>query len=110
MAAPSGSRSPTSPGSSTSARPIAGRYLKSLVESGYDNGREMYTMTVDEVLEQAEAVVREAGHTAKLPSLPIINEDVQAERQLGRLPGDNQGPIFVDPSHPTSNFPTVDPH
>jgi len=50
---------------------IAGRYLKLAIESGYDNGREIYTLTVDEVLQHAEAVVREAGQTAKLPRLPI---------------------------------------
>jgi hypothetical protein len=81
------------------AAQIAGRYLKSLVESGYDNGREIYTMTVDEVLENAEAVVREAGSTMKLPSLPVINEDVQPELELGRLPGDNSGPVAVPPQH-----------
>ncbi len=32
------------------AAQIAGRYLKQAIESGYDNGREMYSMTVDEVL------------------------------------------------------------
>jgi hypothetical protein len=53
------------------AAQIAGRYLKQAVETGYDNGREIYTMTIDEVLEQADAIVREAGHTAKLPRLPI---------------------------------------
>ena len=61
------------------AAQIAGRYLKQAIESGYDNGREMYTMTVDEVLMHADAVVREAGHTAKLPSLPVINENIRAE-------------------------------
>jgi hypothetical protein len=35
----------------------------------------MYTMTVDEVLEHAAAVVKEAGRTDFLPSLPVINED-----------------------------------
>ncbi len=64
------------------AAQTAGRYLKQAIESGYDNGREMYTMTVAEVLEQAEAVVHEAGSTAKLPSLPVINENVDAEREL----------------------------
>ena len=29
------------------AAQIAGRYLKQAIESGYDNGREMYTMTVE---------------------------------------------------------------
>ena len=71
------------------AAQIAGRYLKQAIESGYDNGREIYTMTVDEVLEQAEAVVREAGGTLNLPSLPVINEDVQPEQEMQMaLPGE----------------------
>ena len=32
------------------AAQIAGHYLKEAVESGYDNGREMYTMSTEEVL------------------------------------------------------------
>jgi len=71
------------------AAQAAGRYLKTAIESGYDNGREMYTMTVDEVLAHAAVVVKEAGGTAALPSLPVINEDVQPERELGiALPGE----------------------
>jgi hypothetical protein len=71
------------------AAQAAGRYLKQAIESGYDNGREMYTMTVDEVLEHADAVVHEAGSTMKLPSLPVINENVQPEKELGiHLPGE----------------------
>jgi hypothetical protein len=31
------------------AAQIAGRFLKQAIESGYDNGREMYTMSVEEV-------------------------------------------------------------
>ena len=81
------------------AAQTAGRYLKQAIESGYDNGREMYTMTVDEVLEHADAVVREAGSTVKLPSLPVINEDIEPELELGRLPGDNQGPVKIPPDH-----------
>jgi hypothetical protein len=81
------------------AAQVAGRYLKTIVESGYDNGREMYTMTVDEVLEHADAVVKEAGSTANLPSLPVINEDIEPELQLGRLPGDSSGPVRVPPDH-----------
>jgi len=71
------------------AAQIAGLYLKQAIESGYDNGREMYTTTVDEVLALAEAVVREAGSTANLPSLPVINDNVEPEKalQLG-LPGE----------------------
>ncbi len=70
------------------AAQTAGRYLKSIIESGYDNGREMYAMTVDEVLEHADKVVREAGSTGKLPTLPIINDDVKPETYMGELPAD----------------------
>src|SRR5579875_350987 len=71
------------------AAQIAGRYLKQAIESGYDNGREMYTMTVEEVLDHAQAIVKEAGGTLKLPSLPVINENEDAEKELGiGLPGE----------------------
>jgi hypothetical protein len=80
------------------AAQIAGRYLKLAVESGYDNGREMYTMTVDEVLEQADAVVKEAGRTDNLPTLPVINDDIKPERYLGKLPGDPGSEAYS--SHP----------
>ena len=55
------------------AAQAAGRYLKQAIESGYDNGREMYTMTVDEVLREVKAVVEEVGNTANLPSLPVVD-------------------------------------
>jgi hypothetical protein len=71
------------------AAQAAGRYLKHAILSGYDNGREMYTMTVDEVLTHADAVVHEAGSTDKLPSLPVINADIRPEDELGiHLPGE----------------------
>ena len=53
------------------AAQIVGRYLKQAIESGYDNGREMYTLTVDEVLAHLEAVLQEARHTDNLPVLPV---------------------------------------
>lgn len=56
------------------AAQIAGRYLKGLVEEGYDASRELYTMSVEEVLEQLEVVLKEVGHTQSLPSLPIIGD------------------------------------
>ena len=59
------------------AAQIAGRYLKQSVETGYDNGREMYTMSVDEVLEHLDAVLHEAGHTSKLPPLVPTDDDAQ---------------------------------
>jgi hypothetical protein len=75
------------------AAQTAGLYLKQAIESGYDNGREMYTMTVDEVLALADVVVREAGSTANLPSLPVINEDVKPEVELQMaLPGEPPEP------------------
>lgn len=57
------------------AAQVAGRYLKQAIETGYDNGREMYTMTVDEVLDHVAVVVKEVGNTVNLPSLPVINAD-----------------------------------
>lgn len=61
------------------AAQAAGLYLKQIIESGYDSGREMYTMTVEEVLANAEAVLREAGHTSKLPTLvPRVDEQLPA--------------------------------
>ena len=56
-------------------------------------------MTVDEVLEHAAAVVKEAGSTDNLPSLPVINENISPERVFGRLPADNAGPVQLPPEH-----------
>ncbi len=69
------------------AAQAAGRFLKQAIESGYDNGREMYAMSVDEVLEQVAAVVEEAGHTANLPSLPVIGPESRSEAFDSTLPG-----------------------
>ncbi len=54
------------------AAQIAGRYLKQLVEEGYDSRREIYTMTVAEVLDQLDAVVAEAKERGSMPTLPVI--------------------------------------
>lgn len=70
------------------AAQAAGRYLKQAIESGYDNGREMYTMTVDEVLQHATAVVEEAHGSLQLPSLPVINADAHPAEMDFRLPGE----------------------
>ena len=51
---------------------IAGRYLRQLVEEGYDSRREIYTMTVPEVLEQLDVVVKEARQAGAIPTLPVI--------------------------------------
>ncbi len=53
------------------AAQIAGRYLKQLMNEGYDSRREIYTMTVDEVLAHLDAVVEEAKAQGNIPSLPV---------------------------------------
>lgn len=50
---------------------IAGRHLKQLVEEGYDAQRDLYTMTVAEVLAHLDAVVDEARSRGSIPSLPV---------------------------------------
>jgi hypothetical protein len=54
------------------AAQIAGRYLKQLVNEGYDSRREIYTMTVPEVLAHLDAVVDEAKELGAMPTLPVI--------------------------------------
>jgi hypothetical protein len=51
---------------------IAGHYLKEAVMSGYDNGREMYTLSVVETLEHLDRVMDEVRSTDNLPTLPVI--------------------------------------
>jgi hypothetical protein len=50
---------------------IAGRYLKQIIQEGYDSRREIYTMTVPEVLEHLDAVVAEAKELGQLPTVPV---------------------------------------
>lgn len=50
---------------------IAGRYLKQLVDEGMDARREVYTMTVPEVLAHLDAVVEEAQVQGFMPPLPV---------------------------------------
>jgi hypothetical protein len=54
------------------AAQIGGRYLKQLIEEGYDARREVYTMTVDEVLSHLDAVVAEAKAEGAMPTLPVL--------------------------------------
>jgi hypothetical protein len=71
------------------AAQAAGRYLKQSIENGYDNGREFYTMTVDEVLESVAAVAKEIGNRVDLlPSLPVINQDAHPTELDFKLPGE----------------------
>jgi len=53
------------------AAQIAGRHLKQLINEGYDSSREIYTMTVDEVLAHLDEVVEEATAQGSMPLLPI---------------------------------------
>jgi len=53
------------------AAQIAGRYLKQLIDEGYDAGREIYIMTVSEVFEHLDAVVAEAKAQGGMPLLPV---------------------------------------
>ena len=55
------------------AAQIAGRYLKQLIEEGYDSRREVYTMTVDEVLKLLDDVVAEAKALGELPTVPVLS-------------------------------------
>lgn len=50
---------------------VAGRYLKQIIDEGYDSQRELYTMSVDEVLAHLDAVVEEARAAGGVPSLPV---------------------------------------
>ena len=71
------------------AAQAAGRYLKTMIETGYDNGREFYTMTVAEVLEHVEAVVKEmSGRVDLLPALPVVNSDAHPTELDFKLPGE----------------------
>jgi hypothetical protein len=50
---------------------VAGRYLKQLIEEGYDSRREVYTMTVPEVLLQVDVILAEAKEAGAFPALPV---------------------------------------
>jgi hypothetical protein len=50
---------------------IAGRHLKQLIEEGYDAVREVYTVSVPEVLAHLDAIVAEGKQQGGLPQLPV---------------------------------------
>lgn len=54
------------------AAQIAGRFLRQLIQEGSDSRREIYTMTVPEVLSHLDAVVAEAKAQGSIPTLPVI--------------------------------------
>ena len=45
-------------------------------------------MSVQEVLEHVDAVIAEAGSTANLPSLPVIDRDAHPAEFDFKLPGE----------------------
>lgn len=45
---------------------VAGRYLKTAIESGFDNGREMYSLTLDETMHHLHEVLTEFGAPAEM--------------------------------------------
>jgi hypothetical protein len=55
----------------TLAAQVAGRYLKQIIEEGYDSQRELYTMSVEDVLRHLDAVVDEARALGGMPPLPV---------------------------------------
>src|SRR6516225_7263102 len=50
---------------------IAGRHLKQLIDEGYDADREVYAVSVPEVLAHLDAVVAEAKEQRGIPQLPV---------------------------------------
>jgi hypothetical protein len=59
------------------AAQVAGRYLKQIIEEGYDSQREMYTMTEEEVLQHLDAVVEEVKQRGTMPMIPLGLEEVE---------------------------------
>jgi hypothetical protein len=53
------------------AAQIAGHYLKQLIETGFDAQREVYTMSVQEVLDHLDQVAGEAKARGSLPVVPV---------------------------------------
>lgn len=50
---------------------VAGRHLKQLIEEGYDAQRELYAMSVEEVLTHLDAAIDEAHAQGGVPRLPV---------------------------------------
>lgn len=50
---------------------VAGRYLKQLIEEGWEPDREIYTMSVSEVLQHLDSVIAEGKQLGGLPALPV---------------------------------------
>jgi hypothetical protein len=50
---------------------VAGRHLKQLIEEGYDADREIYTVSIPDVLAHLDAVIAEAKQQRGIPQLPV---------------------------------------
>src|ERR1700729_742582 len=70
------------------AAQAAGRYLRQSIENGYDNGREMYTMSVVEGLEQVAAVGKGVAPPAQPATPPGINQAAPPAEFDFKLPGE----------------------
>lgn len=57
------------------AAQVGGRYLKQIIEEGWDSQREMYTMTEEEVLSHLDAVVEEVKQLGSMPVIPLGLEE-----------------------------------
>ena len=51
---------------------IAGHYLKNAIETGYDNGREMYTLSVEETLDHLNTIMSEFKNARAIPMMPRV--------------------------------------
>lgn len=51
---------------------IAGHYLKNAIHTGYDNGREMYTLSVEETLDHLNEVMSEFKNARAIPMMPRV--------------------------------------
>ena len=51
---------------------IAGHYLKNAIETGYDNGREMYTLSVEETLNHVNEVMSDFKNARAIPMMPRV--------------------------------------
>ena len=51
---------------------IAGHYLKNAIQTGYDNGREMYTLSVEETLDHLNEVMSEFKNARAIPMMPRV--------------------------------------
>ena len=49
----------------------AGRFLKQIIDEGWDSQREIYTMSEEEVLQHLDAVIAEAKERGSVPVLPV---------------------------------------